>query len=358
MKAICTILSLLFSLNIIMAQDTLYVYKAGKIVYKSEVAKVDSMGFVHVNNYPVANTDKVTLAQNTSATITVLSNDSDPDGDTISVIEVTTPTNGTATINSDGTITYKPVTGFTGDDTFSYTIVDGDGGVATGQVILTVTGMLTYATVTPRLYYIIGLGDGQWTNTFSGLGKSFYPMSVVSGNKYNATGDGEFTYTGYFKASRPFKLIRDIGSWNEGWGMTGGIVTHNAPDNITVPTDGYYTITLNSILNTLSILPSTATPSTYSTIGLIGDFTTWNMDVVMSPTETTNNHVWYTTYTFSSTTTSGCKFRANGSWTINWGNAAFPSGLGTQDGANINYMTGTYTVFFNDMNGSYSFIKL
>lgn len=357
MKIICTILSLLFSLNTLMAQDTLYVYKAGKMVYKSEVAKVDSLGFVHMNNNPVADNDNVTIAENASIVIPVLANDSDPDGDKISITGITNPTSGTATLNADGTITYKPATGFTGNDTFIYSISDGNGGTASATVSITVTGMVSYSTVLPRFYYIIGLGDGLWNNTLSGLGKSFYPMSVVSGNKYNSSGDGEFTFSGYFKASRPFKLIRDIGSWNEGWGMTAGVATHNAPDNLTVPADGYYTITLNSILNTLSIFPLAITPLPNTSIGLTGDFSGWNVDTLMNPAETTNNHMWYVTYTFSSAAVSGCKFRANGSWTINWGDITFPTGIGTQGGPNILYNAGTYRVFLNDLNGCYSFIK-
>ncbi|MWW26920.1 Ig-like domain-containing protein, partial [Algibacter lectus] len=56
--------------------------------------------------------------------IPVIANDFDPDGDTISVTETTTPDNGTVTLNPDGTITYTPNPGFIGEDTFTYTICD------------------------------------------------------------------------------------------------------------------------------------------------------------------------------------------------------------------------------------------
>ena len=50
------------------------------------------------------------------------------------------------------------------------------------------------------------------------------------------------------------------------------------------------------------------------------------------------------------------KFRQNNSWTINWGNAAFPSGTATLDGADIAITTaGTYDVKFNRVTGEYSF---
>ena len=51
----------------------------------------------------------------------------------------------------------------------------------------------------------------------------------------------------------------------------------------------------------------------------------------------------------------GIKFRANNAWTINWGNAAFPSGTGTQNGANILCAAGTYDVTFNSTTGVYAF---
>jgi len=51
----------------------------------------------------------------------------------------------------------------------------------------------------------------------------------------------------------------------------------------------------------------------------------------------------------------GVKFRANNAWTINWGSASFPSGTGTQNGANILPIAGVYTVTFNSTTGVYNF---
>lgn len=51
----------------------------------------------------------------------------------------------------------------------------------------------------------------------------------------------------------------------------------------------------------------------------------------------------------------GVKFRANNDWTINWGSASFPDGTGTQGGANILCIAGTYDVSFNSTTGVYSF---
>ena len=55
----------------------------------------------------------------------VLGNDSDPDGNSLTVASNTQPANGTATVNSDGSFTYTPAAGFFGSDSFSYTATDG-----------------------------------------------------------------------------------------------------------------------------------------------------------------------------------------------------------------------------------------
>jgi hypothetical protein len=54
-------------------------------------------------------------------------------------------------------------------------------------------------------------------------------------------------------------------------------------------------------------------------------------------------------------TDGGIKFRANNDWTINWGAESFPSGTGTQGGANIRCIAGTYDVTFNSTTGEYNF---
>jgi hypothetical protein len=87
-----------------------------------------------VNCPPVAVDDTATTVNGFPTTINVLANDSDPDGDPLTVTGVTDPPNGTAVNNGDGTVTYTPDCGFFGIDTFDYTISDGQGGSDTGTV--------------------------------------------------------------------------------------------------------------------------------------------------------------------------------------------------------------------------------
>jgi GTPase SAR1 family protein len=70
--------------------------------------------------------------------ISVLTNDTDPENKPLTVISTTTPANGSVVINSDGTITYTPRPGYSGNDTFSYTIRDEAGNQDTATVTVTV----------------------------------------------------------------------------------------------------------------------------------------------------------------------------------------------------------------------------
>lgn len=216
-----------------------------------------------------------------------------------------------------------------------------------------------YNVTTLRPWYIVGLG-GKWDNSVAGLGSSLIPLGVIDGKAYDpGTGDGTFTTTVYIKASDSFKLIRDISAWTPSWAMTSGILKYNGNDNITVTTDGWYNITLNSIDNKLTIVATTAPKSTYASIGLIGEFNGWASDVNLTSNTNVGNHLWYTTQTFTADYTSGggCKFRVNGGWDTNWGAARFPAGIGTPGGSNIPYKAGTYTVIFNDIDACFYFVK-
>lgn len=86
------------------------------------------------NSPPVAANDSATVNQDNSVTINVLSNDSDPDGDSLAILSTTTPLHGSVAVNSNGTVTYTPVARFSGQDSFAYTISDGKGATASATV--------------------------------------------------------------------------------------------------------------------------------------------------------------------------------------------------------------------------------
>ena len=92
-----------------------------------------------LNRSPEAVDDFATTLQDTPVDINVLANDTDPDGDALTVEEVGVPANGTTSINPDGTVRYVPDEGFSGVDTFTYTVGDGHGGADVATVTVDVT---------------------------------------------------------------------------------------------------------------------------------------------------------------------------------------------------------------------------
>jgi len=102
-----------------------------------------------VNDNPEANTDIASTSESDAITIDVLSNDTDVDGDALSISSIdTTGLQGSVIDNGDGTITYNANGQFeslndgeTADEWFEYTVEDGSGGFDTAQVQLTILGV-------------------------------------------------------------------------------------------------------------------------------------------------------------------------------------------------------------------------
>ena len=104
-----------------------------------------------INDTPVAGDDISTTNPNVPVTISVLSNDEDVDGDVLTVTRIVTqPTNGTVTINGDGSITYTPNPDFmNGTDTFEYEVCDGSGSCDTASVSVSVPATALPPTANP-----------------------------------------------------------------------------------------------------------------------------------------------------------------------------------------------------------------
>lgn len=91
------------------------------------------------NRPPIANNDSATTGASNSSTISVLSNDSDPDGDPLTITSVSAVSGGgTATIMYGAWIRFDAPSD-PGTKTFTYTISDGRGGTASATVTVEVT---------------------------------------------------------------------------------------------------------------------------------------------------------------------------------------------------------------------------
>ncbi|MGH9921324.1 MAG: tandem-95 repeat protein, partial [Nitrososphaerales archaeon] len=117
-----------------------FTFKANDSALDSNNATI-SITVNAINDAPVADEDSVSVDENEATAISVLSNDSDVDGDSLTVTSVTDPPNGSAIINGNGTITYTPTGDYNGPDSFDYTISDDNGGFDTATVNVIVEPM-------------------------------------------------------------------------------------------------------------------------------------------------------------------------------------------------------------------------
>ena len=94
---------------------------------------------VQGNRAPVAVADPAVVNEDGSVTVSVLANDSDPDGNALSASVTAGPSHGTATVNTGGTtLQYTPTPGYSGPDSFTYAACDPSGACTTAIVSVTV----------------------------------------------------------------------------------------------------------------------------------------------------------------------------------------------------------------------------
>ena len=111
---------------------------SGRIVVRQQLRPIDyfngSINLLDIfpdsaNQPPTATDEYITVVESSNVTFDPLIDngngaDSDPEGEPMEVISVTAPSNGTAVLNGDGTVTYTPTPGFFGNDQFTYTMRD------------------------------------------------------------------------------------------------------------------------------------------------------------------------------------------------------------------------------------------
>lgn len=220
----------------------------------------------------------------------------------------------------------------------------------------------------PQLWYFVGNGAvGNWDNKADGQGVSVIPLALVKDAEYDKkTGEGKFTYTGYFAADQ-FKLVLNPGAWGPMWGleaegMDGTLKyrpTSDDPDPAPwKPTAaGYYTLSFDCTGGTASTKISLSAyegdaPKEFDNWELVGDFNEWSSDGAVKLTKSGfTPHIWYGDVEIPAD--GGVKFRTDGDWTDECGGSDFPYGLKTGD--NIPLKAGSYRIVFNDIDRCYYF---
>lgn len=128
-----------------------------------------------VNRAPSAGADSLSTTTDSAVQFTaayLLLNDSDPDGDPVSVTSVATTSaqGGTITGASAGSWTYTPAAGMSGADSFTYVIGDGRSGSATGTVNVTVSGPAPPPPSGDGLVLALGFNEAAGTTTSDSSG--------------------------------------------------------------------------------------------------------------------------------------------------------------------------------------------
>ncbi|HJO92782.1 MAG TPA: glycoside hydrolase family 48 protein [Victivallales bacterium] len=152
-----------------------------------------------VNSNPVANADYVTIFKGENVSVDVLSNDTDSDGDSLSVSAVGTPLNGIAEL-SGNEVVYTPNTEYIGNESVVYTISDGKGGTAYATLFITVKsndplpGKFAYGEALQKSIYFYECQRSGKLPEFDGdLSSSFhngYMKNRVNWRSHSSLNDG------------------------------------------------------------------------------------------------------------------------------------------------------------------------
>ena len=156
------------------------------------------------NTAPTAGADSALTTAGTSVVVAVLANDTDANGDALSITKAGDPPHGTATINAGGTITYSPDAGFTGEDSFTYTIADDRSGSATQ----TVTVMVLPTANDFRL-----LASTGFTGSIGGSGQVFGTVGFQDITVLNQAGQIVFDPS-FNRGGDIVRLSGDADEWN------------------------------------------------------------------------------------------------------------------------------------------------
>ncbi len=165
---------------------------------------------ISTDSAPNAVDDAATTTQDTPYTFpasgpgALVFNDLDPDtGDELRVVAITMPAHGTAALNEDGSVTYNPSAGFTGTDTFSYTVSDGLFG-SSADVTMSV-GLANRPPVAVDDAFVVSqgavlavpAGAGVLANDSDPDGGSMTAIMVTwpAHGTLTCNADGSFTYT-------------------------------------------------------------------------------------------------------------------------------------------------------------------
>lgn len=238
-----------------------------------------------VNQSPLAVNDALSVNENGPAgSGNLLDNDSDPDGDSLTVSEVngspasigsevTLPSGAKLTVAANGTYTYDPngafaglQTGQTATDSFSYTITDGEGGTSSANANVTIAGESSI-NVTDAVEALVAANGGIAITSASYTGATAAFASLPSVN-LGTVGSESLTLG-------PSLLLSSgnasIGSTNTSTGFTGSNgLSGYAPLESVLAAAGFSALTHDAAVLNITFTVTDPTATTVSLDALFG----------------------------------------------------------------------------------------
>ena len=188
----------------------------------------------------------------------VLLNDSDPDGSgglTVTSFSATSANGGNVSVASNGSFTYNPAPGFSGTDTFTYTVNDGEGNTNGATVSVTVGQVVWFINNTAG-----GPGDGRFTAPFNSVA-NFTALAA------DDPGDYIFVYQGAGAYSGTLTLLNNQQLIGHGVGLT--IAPNLAIAAGTRPTTANVTLASGNTVSGLNVSTSSGTGISGSSVGAL-----------------------------------------------------------------------------------------
>ena len=261
------------------AGNGLFAYGAGATfptgTYNATNYWVDVYYQPDANQAPVANNDTGFSTQRNVpvqiAAAALLGNDTDPNGDTLSVTGVSAPTNGSVVFDAvNRLVTFTPAADYQGSAGFTYTVSDGRGGSASANVALTVTSPLVTSTLFAADFTPAMVTVNDANSVELGMKFTSSQAGTISGIRFYKGPQNTGTHTGtlWTATGTPLGTVTFTNETASGWQtasfQTPIAITADTTYIVSYHSNGYYSATSGGFNSAITSGPLTGLSSASS----------------------------------------------------------------------------------------------